>query len=534
MMKQLLSRLSIVLVSLLSVFMMAQINSTEVHAETEASSTITLHIHKLLFDHEADIDEQHNDGETNPFEEPIGLQNFEGLNDVEFTVYEVTDMYYEQLAASDFENQPIEEFRAAFLRHMQTADVEALTKYVGVTQTQGNEKGIASFELPAKKGDKDSVFFIKETNHPPTVNSITRPMLVVLPVFDNNGNELQTIRIFPKSRATRTIPPTLTKKINGEKIDFEFGEPIDYQSTLTVPSDIANYESFVVTDIPDDSLMLIQKATAEETVSISLSQPETRPFYTFTSISERGFTVAFDPKVLADHVGEKITFSYQMLIQENNLNQSDFLNRISLIVDGEKKIEVTTTVETGGKYFVKVDATDESKKLTGAEFVVLNDKGEYLARADGKNIWIDATKVPTSYENLVKLVSDTNGLFWINGLRYGNYQLLEIKSPEGYLLNKEKVPFVVAKGTFTQQENQTLKIVNQQETVKKGIPATPVVPTASIATPSKFGKDLPKTADQFNNYLLAAGLLMIASAGYLLVKQHNHGVKKKNGSEKNE
>ncbi|MEA4828441.1 MAG: SpaA isopeptide-forming pilin-related protein, partial [Enterococcus thailandicus] len=153
---------------------------------------------------------------------------------------------------------------------------------------------------------------------------------------------------------------------------------------------------------------------------------------------------------------------------------------------------------------------------------------------DGKNIWIDATKVPTSYENLVKLVSDTNGLFWINGLRYGNYQLLEIKSPEGYLLNKEKVPFVVAKGTFTQQENQTLKIVNQQETVKKGIPATPVVPTASIATPSKFGKDLPKTADQFNNYLLAAGLLMIASAGYLLVKQHNHGVKKKNGSEKNE
>ncbi|MDG3375068.1 prealbumin-like fold domain-containing protein, partial [Vibrio parahaemolyticus] len=182
--------------------------------------------------------------------------------------------------------------------------------------------------------------------------------------------------------------------------------------------------------------------------------------------------VAFDPKVLADHVGEKITFSYQMLIQENNLNQSDFLNRISLIVDGEKKIEVTTTVETGGKYFVKVDATDESKKLTGAEFVVLNDKGEYLARADGKNIWIDATKVPTSYENLVKLVSDTNGLFWINGLRYGNYQLLEIKAPEGYLLNKEKVPFVVAKGTFTQQENQTLKIVNQQETVKKGIPAT--------------------------------------------------------------
>lgn len=85
--------------------------------------------------------------------------------------------------------------------------------------------------------------------------------------------------------------------------------------------------------------MLIQKATAEETVSISLSQPETRPFYTFTSISERGFTVAFDPKVLADHVGEKITFSYQMLIQENNLNQSDFLNRISLIVDGEKKLK---------------------------------------------------------------------------------------------------------------------------------------------------------------------------------------------------
>ncbi|MBO0481141.1 SpaH/EbpB family LPXTG-anchored major pilin [Candidatus Enterococcus courvalinii] len=532
-MKLLLSRISIVLVSLLSVFMMAQIDSTEVHAETEDSSTITLHIHKLLFDYEIEVDERPNDGETNPFEEPIGLQNFEGLNDVEFTVYEVTDSYYEQLAASDFENQSIEEFRAAFLKHMQTVDTETLTKYIGITQTQGNEKGIASFELPAKKGDRDSVFFIQETNHPPTVNSLTRPMLVVLPVFDNDGNELRTIKIFPKSQAIKTVPPTLTKKINGEKADFEFGELIDYQSTLTIPSDIANYQSFVVNDQPDDSLMLVQKATAEETVSITLSQPETRPFYTFTSISERGFTVAFDPKVLADHVGEKITFSYQMLIQENNLNQSDFLNRISLIVDDEKKIEVTATVETGGKYFVKIDATDESKKLAGAEFVVLNDKGEYLSRADGKNIWIDATKVPTSYENLVKLVSDTNGLFWINGLRYGNYQLLEVKAPEGYLLNKEKVPFVVAKGTFTQQENQTLKVVNQQKEVIKSVPITPIIPTTSTKV-VKPSKDFPTTADTFNNYLFIAGIILMTGAGYLLVKQHNQGVKKKNGSEENE
>ncbi|MGT2828782.1 pilin N-terminal domain-containing protein [Streptococcus hillyeri] len=147
-------------------------------------------------------------------------------------------------------------------------------------------------------------------------------------------------------------------------------------------------------------------------------------------------------------------------------------------------------IVTGGQRFRKVDKVHDNKALKGAEFVVKNKAGKYLARKDAtkrnedQNQYDDAEK---KYQDLVKVastsngqelmaakeardnayktaksewkwveqekdayifISGENGYFHVSGLVYEAYELVEIKAPTGYAKLITPISFVVGPGSM--------------------------------------------------------------------------------------
>ena len=123
---------------------------------------------------------------------------------------------------------------------------------------------------------------------------------------------------------------------------------------------------------------------------------------------------------------------------ENGKDQVRFVEEpgvvpITLVNNKEHEVE-----------FKKVDGTDKTKVLEGAEFEVLYKKektGEYSNKdivlyKDAKGTLYalkSDDKVPTGYTKLDKFTSDKNGLVKFKVYESGYYALKEVKAPSGYI-----------------------------------------------------------------------------------------------------
>lgn len=117
-------------------------------------------------------------------------------------------------------------------------------------------------------------------------------------------------------------------------------------------------------------------------------------------------------------------------------------NKIVAKADAENK-NVNYPVTISGQTYSNKEAVD--KKLN--ELKDDRDKKFLAARQNYK--WIDAKDAEAAQKaGALVLTSDDQGRLEINGIAYGDYQLVEIKAPDGFAKLSEEVKFTVAEGTY--------------------------------------------------------------------------------------
>lgn len=258
---------------------------------------------------------------------------------------------------------------------------------------------------------------------------------------------------------TRAIPFSITLEdhdvtIEREKVNFalpeiekfvseigqledsaDFFERVTWFIRADIPGNIVDAESYVITDTFPNALTfdgnLIVTADGEEFTAFTVSGVE---------LGDEGGTVVFTFDVEALDDVDEIIISFDTFINKNAVMGIDYENKVQLDYNNGYDIytsfpEEDPFVNTGGKPFLKVNASDEG--LPGAEFVIFNADGEYLQE--------DYSWGPKS--SAWVFISGSDGSFEVKGLAYGSYSLEEIKAPEvdgvQYRLLGEPVPFTI-------------------------------------------------------------------------------------------
>lgn len=201
-----------------------------------------------------------------------------------------------------------------------------------------------------------------------------------------------------------------------------------------------------------------------------------------------------------------------------------------------------------GKKFVKLDEKT-NERLPGAEFVVMNstkdkylvqksaeqaanDRQEYTkekaiydqyiadkdqAKADAQYPKVKAAyeKLNTTYDwsdkaddaNLVKLVSNENGQFAIDGLKDGKYYLKETKAPEGYAEIKEEKEFTISENSWASEGN--IEFTKNQE----GKDKIAAEGTSAMKVENR-NLTIPQTGGIGSIIFVVAGLMIMGLAAY--------------------
>lgn len=122
----------------------------------------------------------------------------------------------------------------------------------------------------------------------------------------------------------------------------------------------------------------------------------------------------------------------------------------------EKNVQITLPNETEpikGKTAIE-NKIAELRVAYEAAFKTAGTLYDWAEKGNGK---------PEDIPNIVKISSDAEGRFEIQGLAYGDYKLEEIKTPEGFAKISDQ-PFTVAEGSYQGGRGELMYYPNETET----------------------------------------------------------------------
>ncbi len=256
-----------------------------------SNEQVQIILHKLLFTEGNLPDPQKNTGE-----EQVFFQEAQGLNEVSFSVYDVTASFY-QLREQGIDVTTAQQQLAKKGQEIGTFVTEQITK------TVGNEAGIAQFQLPKQDAQgRDQVYLFQETKTPVNVKEKSANLVVVLPINNEQGQELKTIHLYPKNEET---PPLsfLEKKIQGDS-SVSFGEIVTY----TVDTIVSDCQSYQLIDEADDHLFFLP-----DTWKLKIGGQEIHSGYKMVS-HQNGFELTLAKETLQKMVGQPLSITYQMQV----------------------------------------------------------------------------------------------------------------------------------------------------------------------------------------------------------------------------
>lgn len=467
-------------------------------AAEAAPSTVNVTLHKYVFDKALPSDKIDNSKSQSEIEGWLNKNNAKPLDGVEFTAYDVTSEYAAayKTATGDRKESPADAAKTASAAVAAKADsLQKTASVVGRQKTVNG--GLATFEglkLRDDKGNYKAYLFV-ETDAPANVTTKAEPFVLAMPIYGADGKTVQSnVNIYPKN-----VKDTDKKKMTATHVDFTAGEAIPYEIDTVVPWNIANKTEYTITDNPSKGLVMDTDTIAIEGL--------TKDQYTVRKNADNGFTITIPAGNLAKFAGKtlKTTVNGHLSIADLTLIDKGIPNEATAKVDNEAHDTVKSEeVFTGGKKFVKVDASNTGKTLAGAQFqLVIVKNGKVVKYAHGNEK--DGYTFDANDSNVATKTTGEDGKFEFAGLKYSkeleageSYAVKEVKAPAGYDMLKDPVQFTVAEGSY----NGAAAVVQKVSDTKKG-------------------GFLPSTGGMGIVLFIAAGVAVMAAAAGAMVVRRN-------------
>lgn len=271
--------------------------------------------------------------------------------------------------------------------------------------------------------------------NPMVTAKVDSKMNVTYTYYDING---KTIDKSDTAEAYNYKVPAPTKEAGDH--DVNVGQVIPFTIEQLIPKDVADYTQFDLVDTYDKGQLKL-----EDTVDQIKAAIKTAGFgsaFQYVESVDGKITIHFDPAKLKDFIGKTLSFEINMSVKAGVTLGDDIENNITLDNNFHDESD-KDSVKTWGKSFIKEDA-DSTDALEGAEFIIKKGK-EYLIQAkDGTVSWTtDQDK-----NKATKFTSDDDGTFSLKGLAQTDeagelidYELVETKAPEGYVLPNKSLTF---------------------------------------------------------------------------------------------
>ncbi|WP_172370596.1 SpaA isopeptide-forming pilin-related protein [Sporosarcina jiandibaonis] len=263
--------------------------------------------------------------------------------------------------------------------------------------------------------------------------------------------------------------PKIEKTINGKKADLPINREteFEYNLNITLPSDIQNYQSFIVKDELDARLAYGGTWTVEgvDKSALAFSQEGQMLKWTVDNFAAlagvKSIKINFKANVKTEATaGEPIA----------NIGKIDYQNGND--TEGNSESNLINVVPTAGSLTVnKVD--EKGNALSGANFELRNSNGDVVETGTGGTI------------------------LWTE-LDYGEYTLHEVIAPDGYRKLLKPIEVTID----ATEANVIINVVN-----------------------SKSGWDLPKTGGIGTTLFSGIGLLLMGAAVFIYARREKPAIK---------
>lgn len=328
--------------------------------------------------------------------------------------------------------------------------------------------------------------------------------------------------------------------------DYNMGDAVPFHLIGSVP-DMSRYDTYkyIFHDTLSTGLTLNEDSIKVYVASDKAGTDKTGIAGWTKAVNGQSFTVSFTDLKTVSGVsqGKYIIVEYTATLNQNavvgldgnpNVVYLEYSNKPDQSGSGDtdntgntpddKVIVFTYELDT-----TKVDGQDNTKKLTGAEFVLyrkVNDENEYAVVNSQNKVtsWSKATNAgeTVTYPEGSTLTSDANGLFKVIGLDDGTYYLKETKAPAGYNMLTNDITVVITATTTNGQtwtDGQASSALTNLAVTADGTAGTGDTSTgiAGITVANNKGSTLPETGGMGTTVLYVGGGALVLLAVALLI-----------------